>query len=69
MKYKLWNKRTKCYDFECKNLKELKDILVLYHSRDNFDIPDFIEEEWLKSRTINQILSEYKEWKIIKEND
>ena len=76
MKYKLWNKRTKSYLFDCKNLKDVKECLVGFHSQiydilnpanAHLDMVDSWEYEYHNNLTINEILDMYKEWKIIKE--
>ena len=76
MQYKLWNKKTKSYLFNCKNLKDVKECLVAFHSQiydilnsDNahLDMIDSWEYEYHNNLTINEILNMYNEWKIYKD--
>tara|TARA_R100000700_G_scaffold27341_1_gene34178 strand:+ start:251 stop:484 length:234 start_codon:yes stop_codon:yes gene_type:complete len=65
-KYKLWNNKIK-EEFKFKNIKDIKIFLNEYHSEilGGLDI-SYDELEYHQSCSINQILDEYNEWKIYK---
>ena len=66
MKYKILNNKTK-EGFTFKNIKDIKIFLDEYHSEilNGLDV-SYDELKYHQSCSINQILNEYKEWEIYK---